>query len=59
MITKSNIIEGLLLGYQTESVDFLRNKLIKIAVKLTEVENRMVMAKGQGREKWGDVGQRE
>ena len=59
MITKSNIIEGLLLGYQTESVDFLRNKIIKIAVKLTEVENRMVMAKGQGREKWGDVGQRE
>ena len=59
MITKSNIIEGLLLGYQTESVDFLRNKIIKIAVKLTEIENRMVMAKGQGREKWGDVGQRE
>lgn len=59
MITKSNIIEVLLLGYQTESVDFLRNKIIKIAVKLTEVENRMVMAKGQGREKWGDVGQRE
>jgi len=59
MITKSNTIEGLLLGYQIESVDFLSNKIVKIAVKLTEAENRMVIAKGQGREKWGDIGQRE